>query len=66
VQPTVGDPASAGGVGLDDPQRSLPTPTILWFCDSVTGFLLVVEDRYLGPNYPSYNATVVHRVPWWL
>ena len=22
-------------VGLDDPQRSLPTPTILWFCDSV-------------------------------
>jgi len=23
-------------VGLDDPQRSLPTPAILWFCDSVT------------------------------
>jgi len=23
-------------VGLDDPQRSLPTPTILWFCGSVT------------------------------
>ena len=22
------------GVGLDDPQRSLPTPTILWFCGS--------------------------------
>jgi len=21
------------GVGLDDPQRSLPTPMILWFCD---------------------------------
>ena len=21
------------GVGLDDPQRYLPTPTILWFCD---------------------------------
>jgi len=21
--------------GLDDPQRSLPTPTILWFCDSL-------------------------------
>ena len=29
VQPAVGDPASAGGVGLGDPQRSLPTPTIL-------------------------------------
>ena len=23
-------------VGLDDPQRSLSSPTILWFCDSVT------------------------------
>jgi len=23
-------------VGLDDPQRSLPTPTILCFCDSIT------------------------------
>ena len=23
-------------IELDDPQRSLPTPTILWFCDSVT------------------------------
>ena len=34
MQPAVGDPASAG-VGLDDPQRSLPTPTILWFCDYV-------------------------------
>jgi len=28
VQPAVGDPASAG-IGLDDPQRSLPTLTIL-------------------------------------
>jgi len=35
VQPAVGDPASAGGVGPGDPQRSLPTPTILWFCGSV-------------------------------
>ena len=35
VQPAVGGPASAGVVGLDDAQRSLPTPTILWFCDSV-------------------------------
>jgi len=22
------------GSGLDDPQRSLPTPTTQWFCDS--------------------------------
>jgi len=34
AQPALGDLASAGGLGLDDPQRSLPTPTIL--CDSVT------------------------------
>ena len=28
-------PCFSRGVGLDDPQRSLPTPTTLWFCDSV-------------------------------
>jgi len=32
VQPALGDPASAGG-GLGDPQRALPTPTILGFCE---------------------------------
>jgi len=26
-------PCFGRGVGLDDPQRSLPTPNILWFCD---------------------------------
>jgi len=26
-------PCFARGVGLDDPQRSLSNPTILWFCD---------------------------------
>ena len=25
-------PCFSRGVGLDDPQRSLPTPSILWFC----------------------------------
>ena len=28
-------PCFIRGVVLDDPQRSLPTPTILWFCGSV-------------------------------
>ena len=28
-------PCFGRSVGLDDPQRSLPSPTILWFCDSV-------------------------------
>ena len=32
---SIGDPALAGGVGLDDPQRALPTPNILWFCDMI-------------------------------
>ena len=27
-------PCFGGRVGLNDAQRSLPTPTILWFCDS--------------------------------
>jgi len=31
VQPAVGDPASAGVVGLGDPQRPLQTPNILRF-----------------------------------
>ena len=26
-------PCFGRGVGLDDPQRSLPTPTMLWFCE---------------------------------
>ena len=30
-----GWPCFGGGVGLGDPRRSLPTPNILWFCDSV-------------------------------
>ena len=29
VQPAVDDSSSAGGIGLEDPQRSLPTPNIL-------------------------------------
>jgi len=31
--------AGKWGVGQDDPQRSLPTPNILWFCDNkaITG-----------------------------
>ena len=29
------------GVGLDDPQRSLPTPTILWFCEVAVAVELI-------------------------
>ena len=37
-------PCLSRRVGLDDPQRSLPTPTILWFCDSVN-----YECLYINP-----------------
>ena len=30
-------------VGLDDPQRSLPIPTILWFCDSVNEKTIILK-----------------------
>ena len=42
-------PCFGGGVGLDDPQRSLPTPTILWFCDSVILWTLVFSPNLLTP-----------------
>ena len=42
-------PCFSRRVGLDDPQRSLPTPTILWFCDSVNaevqGYQNIPEER---------------------
>jgi len=33
------------GVGLGDPQRSLPTPTSLGFCDSVKAHLHSLADK---------------------
>ena len=39
-------PCFGGGAGLDDPQRSLPTPTILWFCDSVNHCLVMKCGTY--------------------
>lgn len=43
-QQAPGGPAWAEKVGQDNPKRSLPTSTILWFCGSVTlekkGFLI--------------------------
>ena len=35
-----GWPCFSRGVGLDDPQRSLPILNILWFCDSVVGLCI--------------------------
>ena len=37
-------------VGLDEPQRSLPTPTILWFCDSELVGPMSIVLRNVGPT----------------
>ena len=42
-------PCFGMGVGLDSPQRSLPTPNILWFCDLVRSFLAIAQSRQNGP-----------------
>ena len=54
VQPALGDPASAGGLDWVDPQRSLPTPNILWFCDSsepVSRCLVSDPDKSASPHW---------------
>ena len=44
-------PCFSRRVGLDDPQRSLPTPNILWFCEA-TDILLTPTLRELeGPGH---------------
>jgi len=43
VQPAVGETALARGLGLDDLQRSLPTPTILWLCNQRSGDILLLD-----------------------
>ena len=47
-------PCFVRGFGLDDPQRSLPTPNILWFCDLPFPSSRRGEDspsRAQGPGY---------------
>jgi len=41
-------PCLGKGVGLGDPQRSLPTPNILWFCDS---FLIYESKSMVSANH---------------
>jgi len=41
-------PSFGRGVGLDGPQRTLPTATILWFCDSVKGKRLLTRTKFLN------------------
>ena len=39
-------PCFGRGVGLDDPQRSLPTLNILWFCDILLGYYASILEKY--------------------
>ena len=45
-------------VGLDDPQRSLPTPTILWFCDSV---ILWLARMPFPPQRSARTVAITHQ-----
>jgi len=42
-------PCFSWGVGLDGPQRSLPTPNILWFCEQMC-FSLFLEPMLLSAD----------------
>ena len=60
-------PCFGRGVGLDDPQRSLPTPTILWFCNSVNSFVWtqyssVETDRYVRFRNAGENVLVLYPI----
>jgi len=60
------------GVGLSDPQRSLPTPTMLGFCDSVKtqGFgssgLLSVPEAEFGKAENSVEKSIQVKLSWCL
>ena len=47
------------GVGLDDPQRSLPTPTILWVCE------LLLSKTNAGFSRISPKPSTMHQKTLW-
>ena len=51
-------------VGLDDPQRSLPTPTVLWFCDSVIlGIFMSFQYSSKGREPRNCNLNKTEYIP---
>ena len=66
VQPALGEPALAVWGGLDDLQRSLPTPTILWFCDFVTCLASFTEARCLITPEPFGGKWTLCSLGWWV
>ena len=54
-----GWPCFGRRVGLGDPQRSLPTPTILWFCDScLTICTMEMGEENLSNALPGSQSTL--------
>ena len=51
-------PCFGRGLGPDDPKRSLPTATILWFCDSVILYNEVFREQTQSLVWPHQAQTV--------
>jgi len=61
VQHALGHPAVVGVVGLGDPQKSLPTPTILRLCESCKSLLACEKEKYrLSLGRKSNQAFSLH------
>ena len=56
------------GVGLDGPQKSFPTPNILWFCDmgSMAWNILqkIAAIWWISNNYWPVNTQMAHFTTW--
>jgi len=52
------------GVGLGDTQRSLPTPAMLGFCDSVKGFSSAIKKHPAFPE-PILNSALHQSLAKW-
>jgi len=52
-------PCFGRGVGLDDPQRSLPSPTIPWFCDSVIRIQAGNIESLLSSGLSTYTQSYI-------
>lgn len=57
-QPALGGPDWAGVFGPDDFQRSLPTSTILWFCDSHLE-MTIFKNRKKANFMPCCNEAIL-------
>ena len=56
-------PCFSRGVELDVPQRSLPTPTILWFCDSVILWLQRAHNALVDFSAEHDSSVTLAKLP---